>query len=200
MESLLERLDKETPSQLRERSREALEYFQTKVRNIKISSEAFYKREVGTLTKAKRYLPGRMYTFFYDPKTKDLMPYYDKFPVVLIVDVTPDGFTGLNLHYLPPRYRVRLLSELYNYIVLDDDVDDESMKTRIKMTYTLLKSITKLKMFKPCFKRYLTSHVEGRALEIIPEYWDIMAMLPTAQFEKKGIRTVYSDSLRTINS
>ena len=44
MESLLERLQKETPSQQRERSVEALEFFRTMVRNIKVSSEAFYRR------------------------------------------------------------------------------------------------------------------------------------------------------------
>ena len=56
MESLLERLSKETPSQTRARSREALEFFRDRVRNIKVSGQAFYKRETGTLTKAKRYL------------------------------------------------------------------------------------------------------------------------------------------------
>ena len=54
MESLLERLQKETPSQQRERSVEALEFFRARVRNIKVSSEAFYRRELGTLNKAKR--------------------------------------------------------------------------------------------------------------------------------------------------
>ena len=39
MESLLERLQKETPSQTRERSLEALEFFQQKVRNLKVSQK-----------------------------------------------------------------------------------------------------------------------------------------------------------------
>ena len=44
----------------------------------------------------------------------------------------------------------------------------------------------KVKIFRPCYKEYLTTHIEGRALEIIPEYWDIMAMLPVARFEKQN--------------
>ena len=197
MEGLLERLQKETPSQTRERSQEALQFFQQRVRNIKTTPERFYKQS--DLNKAKRYLEGRMYTFFYDPKTKDKLPYYDRFPVVIINEIYPDGFSALNLHYLAPRYRVKLLGALYDYIVLDDDVEDDSMKTRIKMTYNLLNGVSKLKYFKPCYKRYLTTHIEGRALEIIPEYWDIMAMLPVGRFQKESVRKVYSESIRSFN-
>ena len=31
-----------------------------------------------------------MYTFFYDPKTKEKLPYYDRFPLVLILDINSD--------------------------------------------------------------------------------------------------------------
>ena len=195
MESLLERLATETPSQLRDRSREALDFFRGHVRNLKISPQSFYKQT--NLKKATRFLEGRMYTFFYDPKTKDKLPYYDRFPVILLLDANQNGFSGLNLHYIPPRYRVKLLNELYDFIVTDDEEDDENMKTRIRMTYDILQSTAKMKFFRPCYKRYLTSHIEGRALEIIPEYWDIMAMLPVGRFEKESVRKVYSESIRS---
>ena len=57
MESLLERLQSETPTETRERSQEALEFFQARVRQIKTTPERFYKQS--DLTKAKRYLEGR---------------------------------------------------------------------------------------------------------------------------------------------
>lgn len=197
MESLLERLNNESPAELRERSIESLRYFQQRVRTLKLSSENFYRQS--DLNKAKRYLEGRMYTFFYDAKTKEKLPYWDRFPLVLILELRQDGFTGLNLHYLPPRYRVRLLYELYKYVILDDDEEaDEGMRMKIKMTYQLLTGISKLKMFRPCFKRYLTHRIDGRALEITPEYWDVMSMLPTAQWQKEGATTVYSESIRKI--
>jgi len=197
MESLLERLNNESPAELRERSIESLKYFQQRVRTLKLSSENFYRQS--DLTKAKRYLEGRMYTFFYDAKTKEKLPYWDRFPLVLILELRQDGFTGLNLHYLPPRYRVRLLYELYKYVILDEEEEaDEGMRMKIKMTYQLLTGISKLKMFRPCFKRYLTHRIDGRALEITPEYWDVMSMLPTAQWQKEGATTVYSESIRKI--
>lgn len=197
MESLLERLATETPTQLRDRSREALEFFRGHVRNLKISPQSFYKQT--NLKKATRFLEGRMYTFFYDPKTKDKLPYYDRFPVILLLEANQNGFSGLNLHYIPPRYRVKLLNELYDFIVTDDEEDDENMKTRIRVTYDILQTTAKMKFFRPCYKRYLTSHIEGRALEIIPEYWDIMAMLPVGRFEKESVRKVYSESIRSFN-
>ena len=199
MESLLVRLEKETPSELQERSLESLRFFQARVRNLKLTAESFYKQS--DLQRAKRYLEGRMYTFFYNAKTKKKLPYWDRFPLVIILDLREDGFTGLNLHYIPPRYRVRLLYELYKYVILDDDdMAEEEMRMRIKMTYKLIDGISKLKMYKPCFKRYLTTQIEGRALEITPNYWDTMAMLPLAQWQKEKARTVYSESIRKINS
>tara|TARA_Y100001937_G_C7029166_1_gene289271 strand:+ start:134 stop:730 length:597 start_codon:yes stop_codon:yes gene_type:complete len=197
MSSLLERLNALTPSEQVERSREALDFFRREVRNLKITPQRFYKQT--SLNKATRFLEGRMYTFFYDPKTKDKLPYYDRFPVVFIIEATQNGFSALNLHYIPPRYRVRLLDELYDLIITDDEEDDENMKTRIRMTYEILQSTAKLKFFRPCYKRYLTSHIEGRALEIIPDYWDIMAMLPIAKFEKESVKKVYSESIRSVN-
>ena len=80
----------------------------------------------------------------------------------------------------------------------DDDIEDESMKTRIRMNYNLLQSTAKMKFFRPCYKRYLTSHIEGKALEITPNYWSIITMLPLAQFEKESVRKVYSESIRSV--
>ena len=197
MESLIERLEQETPAELQSRSLESLRWFQQRVKTMKLTPEAFYHQS--NLRKARRYLEGRMYTFFYDAKTKDKLPYWDRFPVVLILDLNQTGFTGLNFHYIPPKYRVRLLYELYKYIKLDDDTRDRKMKPHIRMRYEMLRGLTKMRFFKPCFKRYLTTQIEGRALEITPDYWDVMAMLPLADWQKKHAREVYTESIKIIN-
>jgi len=44
---------------------------------------------------------GRLNMFFYDPKFKKTLPYYDTFPLVLPLERYDDGFLGINLHYLP---------------------------------------------------------------------------------------------------
>ena len=35
---------------------------------------------------------GKMYFYFYDPKTKDSLPYYDRFPLVIPIERYSDGF------------------------------------------------------------------------------------------------------------
>ena len=55
---------------------------------------------------------GKMYFYYYDPKTKDKLKYYDRFPLVIPIETYPDGFLGLNLHYIHPKHRLILLDKL----------------------------------------------------------------------------------------
>src|SRR6056300_881927 len=48
----------------------------------------------------KRIIPGFMYMFLYDAKTKKKLPYWDAFPLVVPYARTQNGFMGLNFHYL----------------------------------------------------------------------------------------------------
>lgn len=196
--SLLKRLAEETPSGLRRRSADAMKWLTKRIRRLKISSDRFYTNTRQGTQKTARYLDGRMYCFFYRAKYEDILPYYDTFPCVLIIemDYANKTFLGLNLHYIPPRYRARLLDELFKYT--NNQNYDET--TRIRMTYKILNSVTRMKFFKPCLKRYRMDHVEGVAMEILPEYWDIVAMLPLAQFEKDTVTKVYADSLKVLTS
>tara|TARA_B100000212_G_scaffold243075_1_gene185347 strand:- start:312 stop:731 length:420 start_codon:yes stop_codon:yes gene_type:complete len=138
-----------------------------------------------------------MYTYFYDPKYSEVLPYYDTFPVTLILQLEPKGFMGLNLHYIPPRYRIMLLDELYKYAIKDDE-DADDMQTRLRITWDIIRSAAKLKWARPCLKRYLTSHVVGPALEVTPDHWDTVAMLPLARFEKQSVRQVYTESRKKV--
>ena len=57
---------------------------------------------------ATRPFFGRLNMFFYDPKLKKKLPYYDRFPLVLPLENYNDGFLGINLHYLPIPLRIKL--------------------------------------------------------------------------------------------
>jgi hypothetical protein len=147
-----------------------------------------------------------MYLFFYDAKTKKKLPYWDRFPLVFILELKQDGFIGLNLHYLPPRIRVRFLYELYKYEMQEpednlygDEFHGRLMRTKIMMTKELLEGIPKLRYYKACYKRYLTKQVYGRPLEVTPNHWDAMAMLPVAQWQKQNAKTVYKESMEKVN-
>src|SRR5690348_3007714 len=73
---------------------------------------------------------GAMYLFRYNPKTKETLPYYDTFPLVIPVKLLPDGFHGLNLHYLPPMLRAKLMMALMdNYM--------SKQKSRLAINYQI---------------------------------------------------------------
>ena len=137
---------------------------------------------------------GSMYMFNYDPKWKDELPYYDRFPLVFPFRRIPGGFYGLNLHYLPLPLRARLMDGLYDYA--NNTRYDES--TKIKMNYSLLQSVSKLKFFEPCVKHYLDEHVRSRFMYIYPSEWDIALFLPTERFVKKTKTQVWSESKKML--
>ena len=133
---------------------------------------------------------GKMYFYFYDPKTKDSMPYYDRFPLVIPIERYNDGFLGLNLHYIHPKHRMILLDKLSDTI--SNDTYDE--KTKLKINYRYLAAASRIFEANPCIKRYLFTQIESRFLEITADEWDIAAMLPVESFVGATTSKVYADS------
>lgn len=191
MAGLLEDINNKRPEEIRELSQNSLEWFRLNLRRIRERPVSLL-RAGDTVTTT---YTGRMYMFFYDAKHKETLPYWDRFPLVIILQHYNDGFLGLNLHYIPPRFRVVLLNELYTYLVNKKEMDES---TRLQISYDIIKSVTRLKYAKPCLKRYLKSHLDSRVSEVPVEYWDMMAMLPSQQFTVNA-NTVYSKSRKQIN-
>ena len=137
---------------------------------------------------------GSMYHFIYDPKGKQTLPYYDKFPLIFMVGPAAGGFYGINLHYLPPTFRATLMDKLYT--VASDKKYDAN--TKLRLSYDIMKGAAKFKYFKPTFKHYLASQVKSQFLKINADEWDIALMLPTQNFAKASTDKVYADSRMAI--
>jgi hypothetical protein len=133
---------------------------------------------------------GKMYFYFYDPKTKDTLPYYDRFPLVIPIESYKDGFLGLNLHYIHPKQRLILLDKL-SETATNDNFDS---KTKLRVSYSYLAGASRAFEATPCIKRYLYSHIQSRFLEISADEWDIAAMLPVETFVGATTSKVYADS------
>jgi len=191
MSDLLENLSNQTPSEMQRRSVESMRWFTGQLRKIRTSPQNFYKYT--DLKKTRRYLDGRMYMFFYEAKWQDKLPYWDAFPCVIILDTYQDGFLGLNLHYIPPLIRAKLLNECFDFIKAEDKQSE-----RFELPYEIVNASPKFKFAKACIKRYLYSQMKSSALEVEPIYWDLASMLPVAQFQKQNVRKVYEES-RKIN-
>jgi len=162
-------------------------WLRAKVKDLKPTSS-------GLMTDRQRLkntsMIGKMYFYFYDPKTKDSMPYYDRFPLVIPIERYNDGFLGLNLHYIHPKHRMILLDKLSD--TMSNDTYDE--KTKLKINYRYLAAASRIFEANPCIKRYLFTQIESRFLEITADEWDIAAMLPLESFVGATTSKVYADS------
>jgi len=171
------------------RTKQSRDWFRKKVQNMRgINRRALMGED--PITKTADSITGSMYMFFYDAKHRDKLPYWDSFPLVIAVGPAEKGFYGLNLHYLPIELRAKFLDSLMD--ITNNTKYDES--TRFNITYSQLKRASKMKYFKPCFKHYLTSQVEGQFAYIPPPEWEIATFLPVAQWNKGSQSQVYKDS------
>jgi len=176
------------------RTEQSRQWFRQKLSSMgKINRNSLMKDEQLTLKNKTATSIGSMNMFFYDPKHKDKLPYYDRFPLSIIVGPAPGGFYGLNLHYLPPVLRAKMLDALMD-ITSNKRFDDS---TKFKMSYELLTGTAKLKFYKPCFKHYLFKHVRSRLARVAAPEWEIATFLPTADWEGSQSQ-VYKDSRRMI--
>jgi hypothetical protein len=169
------------------RTRYAREWLNSKVKNLNPTPASLIRDR--QRLRDKTFI-GKMYFYYYDPKTKDSMPYYDRFPLVIPIEQYSDGFLGLNLHYIHPRQRIILLDKL-SKTATNKNFDD---KTKLRISYEYLKSASSAFEAMPCIKRYLFSQINSRFIEITADEWDIAALLPTETIVGASESKVYADS------
>lgn len=179
--------------QIPAREQNARQWYRDTAKEYKrINEGGFMKGDPDRLT--NRPMIGQMYMFYYDAKHKATLPYFDRFPLIFPYKKTPDGFMGINMHYLPLNYRAQLMDALYD--VANNSRYDET--TKLKLSYSMLNGAAKYKYFKPCVKRYLSNQVRSRFLYIYPSEWDIALFLPLERFQGASKAQVYKDSRNII--
>ena len=178
---------------------ESSKWFREKVSNIrkpdqdKLIRESDNKHEA--LPKRPKDILGHLWTYKYEPKAAKTLKYYDKYPLSMIVKVEAKSFDALNFHYLPTNLRFVLFKALTEYKI--DATSSES--SRIRITYDILKMTRRLQAFRPCYKKYLYTHVESKYVKIDPDEWDLALALPTYKFVNGKKEEVWTDSRRQIN-
>ena len=174
----------------------SVDWFRNKVADMSISgmNRRALLRNKDMILKKGEPVVGKMGVFFYDPKHKATLPYYDRFPLVVIIGPAEGGFLGLNLHYLPPTLRARLLDGLLD--MTNNKKYNET--TRFQATYQMLKRSAKTKYFAPCVKHYLDKHMRSQFSVINPSEWETVAFLPIADFKKASDKKVWADSRKAI--
>jgi len=177
-------------------SRESYKWFMQKIAEIRNPSYIPKNIAAEDFRKNKRFILGGLYHFYYDPKGKADMDYYDRFPLVLALEKYNDGFLGLNLHYLPIKYRVAFLDKLLQFAILNDDNEIK----RLRVTYDILNASRRFREFKPCIKRYLHGHIKSKILAIQPEEWETALWLPSHVFKGAKPQEVWKESVEEIRT
>lgn len=170
-----------------EQGKKAREWLRSKAMAYRgVNRDKLFKDAIVT----SNVVPGRMYMYVYDAKTKEKLPYWDAFPVIFCTRVTQQGHEGINLHYLPPVLRARLMDALYS--TMNNDRFD--ITTKLRINYNILKSASNMKYFKPCYKKYLSSYVKSQFIEVPASEWEIAMFLPTQNFQKASAEFVWSQA------
>lgn len=134
--------------------------------------------------------PGSMMLFNYDAKHKSSLPVWDRFPLVFAWDMWKGGdgqygesgityFIGINLHYLPPALRFVAMKALLS----KRNEKRYRSNTRLRISWSILKSLSNSKLFEHSVKIYRMDHVRSKFIIIPPESWELAVFLPLARFE-----------------
>jgi len=179
--------------QLADAAKKSKNWFQQQTRllgNQRITPNKVMKSDARAMK--SRIIPGNLYMFIYDPKTKDSLPYYDMFPLVFPFKSLSDGFIGLNMHYLPYQMRVLLLQRLMDFA--NNKKMDET--TRLKYSWSMIDGVSRYRLAEPCVKRYLSSHIKTNLRLINATDWATAMLLPVEQFVGGSKTNIWQNSLR----
>ena len=139
------------------------------------------------LSRHKEYSPqaylGNMYFFYYNPKHKKTLPWYDTFPLVFPIKSFSDGFLGLNMHYLAPKDRAILMDQLKEF-ASDTNYDEN---TKLRLTYNMLKGFMRgrAKRARLTIHRYLNGKVKSQFIHVNATEWESALFLPVERFKSQ---------------
>lgn len=136
--------------------------------------------------KVSRPEVGKIYTYAYDAKYKNELPYWDRYPLIIYLGnyKAKNGNTnmlGLNLHYIPPRARQAFLEELLPRA----NTDTISNKTKLKINWSMVKG---MRGSDQMIKAYIPKRIRSGIKEVKPSDWINIIFLPIQQFVSKGKR------------
>lgn len=165
----------------------SLEWFRSNITNAMkgIGTQQFLGQNITLQT--QQIKPGGLYFFGYDPKFKEELPFYDKFPLLLPFGGDAKHFIGLNLHYIAPQYRVMILDKLLGFS--KNEMIPDKMKTQL--SWQLLKRIATTRVAEHAVKQYLRGYVKTRFVSVPTKDWPIAVHLPLARFVKASEQQVW---------
>lgn len=180
---------------LRKRQREALVWFRDKLGLSRGTQNIFAEDIIQRQKNVSVPYVGQLLLFQYDAKHKDTLPYWDMYPLAMIIDIQDNGFLSLNLHYLDYNYRYLLIKRLL--ATVEDDRFDH--RTKAKINYIKVRDFSQFQFAQPCIKKHLYSQIRSKIVRIQPTEWDHAVYLPMDMFVGASKQRVWADSRKMIS-
>lgn len=121
---------------------------------------------------------GHMYMWPYWAKWDKNLPTWDKFPLGFVFDIKGPHFWALNFHYLPPNQRYALGAALMSQY----QKHKGNTRDYVKISYPIIASVAKSKLFEPCVKQYLFSQMRGKFSLIHHDEWAYAVKMPVEKW------------------
>lgn len=185
-------LHNSTPYELKTLSKQGQGWFRQQIRDIKKNRFNKYQFIInGRQDTVRRLEVGKLYFFEYvakyggmgsDIPTSQQLPVWDRYPLVLPFTTAPNGFIGINLHYLPIRARAWLLDKLLGTANIPAN--------KLRINWQILSSLSRIDIGQYATHRYLLNHITSPfRLVRIDDYANAI-MLPFAGWYGKDRRLV----------
>ena len=135
-------------------------------------NDAVFKRRVSL---------GDLFCYYYNPKYRKTLPYYDMFPMIMLLSAEKETFLGINFHYLRPKWRAILL---------------DRVTAKIGGGLPKWNKLRQIRQIAPTIKRYRYDHIMRKVIPIEDNEQEIAIFLPTERFKESGKTKVWSESER----
>lgn len=171
--------------------------------------DLFESQERFLAKKLNFFMPGRVYTFQYDPINKDRLAYYDRRPIVLVHSqyISQSGnviIQGLNINFLPELARVQVLDIFMQTFKSDIEAAEKQVaKNQIgifKMawkvltdwfqTYKIFGQAGKI-AYSFAFRNYIIGQIKQPVLVEIEDYEMLPYILPK-EFKGKTPQEIWT--------
>lgn len=166
-------------------TQEARKWYRERSQELKDIRPERLMRRPGAIANQRSYFYriGEMYLFRYEPRDKmdkKKLPYYDRFPLIIVTRVEKEWFEGINFHYLMYEHRAILMDRMYRFLNSDDFNNPNTRLMTLK--WNRLERIGSRKYQRSCVRRYINNQVRGKFIKILPAEWDLCLMLPIERF------------------
>lgn len=179
-----------------EKEKELRQSFRDQVESVGAVSKAaksnsksikWFKQTVKDTIQSKtttRPTPGKIYTFVYDAKYKNTLPYWDRFPLSVCFSVESEIWRSINLHYIPKKARMEFLEELLVEYT-NSKSGNITKSTKLNIDWGKLRSFNR-KIAEHAVTSYRYDHIRSPIREVDPREWAKITALPMQQFMKNS--------------